>query len=134
MKHLFKAALLALALLPVLGACERPEARVRNVAESFLNVYFAGDYAAAADFCTPELRVWVDRMAEKMETVPEETQQKIKEALGQTSFNIVSVEVDEKAGSAVVHYDVSVPGIEKPVPKKLLLKLEGRTALVNHVE
>ena len=124
----------ALALLFAFCACERPEARVRSVAETFLNVYYTGDYARAADFCTPQLARTLERAGETQGELPDELEQKMKEAVSKTSFNIVSVEVDEKAGSAVVHYDVSVPGIEKPVPKKLLLKLEGRTALVNHVE
>ena len=133
MKHYLSTAFCALALL-LACACERPEDRVRDVAETFLNAYFTGDFAAAADFCTPRLAHHVIQGAQPLEQLPSELEQKMKEAVRQTSFNIVSVEVDEEAGTAVVRYTLSGPGLEKPVPKSMTLQLEGRTALVDRIE
>ena len=133
MKHLLKAALAALALLLAAGACQRAETRVQSVAETFLSAYYTGDYAAAATACTPAFAKAV-RYSAPDAALPEETVQKIKEALSRTSFEIVSVTVDKDAASAVVRYDLSVPGLGKPVPKALSLQLEGRTALVDGIQ
>ena len=130
MKRLVTVLLAAL----VLGACQSPETRVQNVAETFLNAYYTADYEAAAACCTPELAERINRMAGELEGVPAQTAQRIKEALAGTSFKIVSVELDEDAASAVVHYELSVPDIERPVPKALTLQLEGRTALVDGIQ
>ena len=123
------------ALMLSLTACESPESRVRNVAETFLHAYYAGDYGAAADFCTPACAERVRYAGpDILVDLPDEAQAKIKEALSRTSFEIVSVEVDEDAASALVHYALSVPDVEKPVPMTLKLQLEGRTALVDGIQ
>lgn len=130
MKRFIPALLAVLAL----GACQSPESRVKNVAETFLNVYYTPDYAAAAACCTPELGGRLLQLGEEMEGVPPQTAQRIKEALAGTSFEIVSVELDEDAASALVRYELSVPDLDRPVPKTLTLKLEGRTALVDGIQ
>jgi len=130
MKRLLAFLLAALAL----SACQSPENRVKSVAETFLHAYYTADYEAAAACCTPEFGERMMRVAEDLESVPEQTAQKIKEALVRTSFEIVSVELDEDAASAFVRYDLSVPDVEKPVPMTLKLQLEGRTALVDGIQ
>ena len=130
MKRLVTVLLAVLAL----SACQSPETRVQNVAETFLNAYYTPDYAAAAACCTPELGERLVQLGEELEGVPPRTAQKIKEALARTSFEIVSVELDEDAASALVRYELSVPDLDKPVPKTLTLKLEGRTALVDGIQ
>lgn len=131
MKKLLLAA--ALCLL-ALCACQRTEKRVTSVAETFLNGYYTADYAAAAALCTPEFAAQLSRAADAQADLPAATAQKMKEALSGTSFTIVSVELDEESASARVRYDLSVPGLEKPVPKILKLQIEGRTALVDGIE
>ena len=42
--------------------------------------------------------------------------------------------MDEEAGTAVVHYALTVPGIEGAVSKQLRLQLEGRAAAVDGIE
>ena len=130
MKRFFVLLLAVLAL----GACQSPEKRVQNVAETFLNVYYTPDYAAAAAYCTPELGARLMQLGEELDGVPPQTAQKIKEALARTSFEIVSVELDEDAASALVRYELSAPDLERPVPKALTLQLEGRTALVDGIQ
>ena len=125
--------LLACCLL-ALCACQRAEDRVRTVSETFLHAYYTGDYAAAAAQCTPRLAAPVSKGAEDPAPVPEDLAEKMKEALSQTSFQIVSIELDEDAASALVRYELSVPDCEKPVPMTLKLQLEGRTALVDGIE
>ena len=122
------------ALALAAGACSRTESRVQAVAETFLHAYYTGDYAAAAASCTPAYGTLLTRSAEGGDAVSEETRAKIKEALSKTSFTIVSVEVDEAAASALVRYELTVPGLERPVPKSLKLQLEGRTALVDGIQ
>jgi len=124
----------ALCCLLPLCACHRTENRVGKVAESFLNVYYAGDYASAAALCTPRLAALVGRGGESSDRIPEETAAKMKEALSETSFQIVSVTVDEDAAFARVCYELTAPGLGRPVPKTLRLQLEGRTALVDGIE
>jgi hypothetical protein len=128
-----KRLIIALFALLALSACSSTESRVEAVAESFLNVYYAGDYAAAADYCTPDFAEHVVSAGSEAE-LPADLQLKIKEAVSQTSFDIVSVELDEDAASALVRYELHVPDLEKPVPKALRLQLEGRTALVDGIE
>lgn len=130
MKRLFALLLAVLAL----SACESTETRVRNVSETFLNAYYTSDYAAAAACCTPAYAAHLNRLAEQVAELPAETEQKMKEALAGTSFEIVSIEVDEEASTALVHYELSIPSVEKPVPMSLRLQLEGRTALVDGVQ
>lgn len=118
----------------VLVACQRPEKQVESVAEAFLKNYYATDYATAAAQCTPRFAALVEQGAEDQESLPADLEQKIKEAVEQTSFKIVSIDLDEDAASARVSYDVYVPGLEKPVLKVLRLQLEGGTALVDGIE
>ena len=125
--------LLACCLL-AFGACQRPEKRVQAVAETFLHAYYTGNYAAAAAQCTPRLAALVSLGAESESTVPDDVAAKIKEALSGTSFEIVSVEMDEAAASARVRYDLTVPDVEGPVPMTLVLQLEGGTARVDRIE
>ena len=126
---------MVLALALAAGACSRTEDRVRAVSETFLHAYYTGDYATAAGCCTPAL---AERLLafgpDVLVETPDEIRTKIKEALSRTSFEIVSVEVDEDAASAFVHYALSVPDVDKPVPMTLKLQLEGRTALVDGIE
>ena len=130
MKNIFSA-LLALLFLT---ACERTEDRVEALSETFLNAYYTADYQRAAEVCTPAFAAQVSKGAEMQERIPAEVMQKMKEAVSQTSFNIVSVDVDKEAGKALVCYELQVPGLEKPVPKRLRLQLEGRTAQVDGIE
>jgi hypothetical protein len=125
--------LLACCLL-ALGACQRPEKRVQAVAETFLHAYYTADYATAAAQCTPRLAALVSQGTEDPSVVPDDLAQTMKEALSRTSFQIISVEMDEDAASARVHYELSVPDVDKPVPMTLVLQLEGGTARVDRIE
>ena len=128
-----KRLIIILVALLALPACESTESRVEAVAETFLNGYYACDFAAAAACCTPTFAERVLYAGSDVE-LPADLQQKIKEAVSQTSFEIVSVELDEDAAFARVRYELHVPELEKPVPKTLRLQLEGRTALVDGIE
>ena len=119
-------------LLPL--ACQRTESRVREVAETFLNAYYTADYDRAAQCCTPALAALVSKGAQARSPVPDEVAEKMKEAVRQTSFNIVFVEVDPEGTTARVGYELTVPGLDKPVPKTLHLQLEGGTAHVHRIE
>ena len=127
-------ALLCLSYLFALAACQRTENRVAAVAETFLNAYYTADYRQASEVCTPAFAAQVSKGAGMEDRISAEVLQKIKEAVSRTSFNIVSIEVDKEAGKALVRYELLVPGLEKPVPKKLRLQLEGRTAQVDGIE
>ena len=120
--------------LVALSACHPLEKRVGNTAEDFLKAYYSADYAKAASFCTPAFAGQVGKGAQVQDRLPEEIVQKMKEAVSQTSFKLVSVEVDKEAGKAVVHYELMAPTLEKPMPKRLLLQLEGRAAAVDGIE
>lgn len=133
MRTLLLRVLLALSLLLPL-ACQRTESRVKEVAETFLNAYYTADYDRAAQCCTPALAALVSKGAQARSPVPAEVAEKMKEAVRQTSFNIVFVEVDPDVAAARVRYDLTVPGLDKPVPKTLHLQLEGRTARVDRIE
>ena len=126
-----KAGLLVLCLL--MFSCQREENRAETVAENFLKAYYSAQYARAARLCTPELARLVVK-GELPQELPEQTEQKIKEAVSQTSFKIVSVEVDEESSCATVCYELSAPGLERPAEKRLVLKLEGRSAAVDRIE
>ena len=123
-----------LACLLAFTACQSQEKRVRITAEQFLKAYYTADYATAASFCTPSLAGRLNRGAEIETRVPEEIAQKMKEAVQQTSFKVVSVEVDKENACAVVHYELMAPMLEGPVPKRMLLQLEGRAAAVDGIE
>ena len=128
--------ILTVALCCLLGltACQSPEKRAQVTAEQFLTAFYAGEYGAAADFCTPAYAARLSKVSAVQNAVPDEIAQKMKEAVSETSFKIVSVEVDEEAGTAVVHYALTVPGIEGAVSKQLRLPLEGRAAAVDGIE
>ena len=128
--------ILTVALCCLLGltACQSPEKRAQVTAEQFLTAFYAGEYGTAADFCTPAYAARLSKVSAVQSVVPDEIAQKMKEAVSGTSFKIVSVEVDEEAGTAVVHYALTVPGIEGAVSKQLRLQLEGRAAAVDGIE
>ncbi|MBR0223165.1 MAG: DUF4878 domain-containing protein [Bacteroidales bacterium] len=134
MKKIVLRALLLLSCLPGLSACTSSEKRAHDVARQFLDAYYTGEYGQAAALCTPAYAAKLSKIADVQGIVPEAIAQKMKEAVSGTSFKIVSVDVDEEATSAVVHYELTVPGIEGPVSKQLHLQLEGRTAAVNGIE
>ena len=133
MKKIVSVALCALTLL-ALTACQRPEDRVKAVAEKFLTAYYTADYAAAAELCTPRLAGLVSLGADGQAVLPADLVEKMKEAVSQTSFNIVSVDIDETGSMATVNYLLTVPDLDEPLPKTLILKLEGGTALVDRIE
>ena len=137
MKTRLKRALLCLVWLPCLlapTACDQTRERVETLSETFLNAYYTADYQRASEVCTPAFAAQVSKGAEMQDNIPAEVLQKMKEAVSRTSFNIVSVDVDKEAGKALVCYELQVPGLEKPVPKRLRLQLEGRTAQVDGIE
>ena len=133
MKKIVSVALCALTLL-ALAACQRPEDRVKAVAETFLHAYYTADYAAAAEHCTPRLATLVSLGTDAQATLPADLAEKMKEAVALTSFKIVSVDVDEEASSARVVYLPTVPELDQPVEKALTLQMEGGTALVDRIE
>ena len=120
--------------LLALSACQSQEKRIRNTAEQFLKAYYTADYKAAATYCSPALASRLNRGAEMGSHVPEEIAAKMKEAVLQTSFKVVSVEVDKENACAVVHYEITSPMLDGPVMKQMLLQLEGRTAAVDGIE
>lgn len=126
-----KAGLLALCLFMV--SCQRAENRAEAVAENFLKAYYSADYARAARLCTPELARIVAK-GEMPQELPEETAQKIKEALSGTSFKIVSVDAEHESPVVTVWYELSAPGLAGPLRKKLVLQFEGRSAAVDRIE
>lgn len=117
-----------------LTSCSSPEKRVRTAAEGFLKAYYTGNCEKAAEFCTPRLAELVSRGAADSGKVPEETSERIKEAAMQTSFTIISVELDRETGKAVVHYELTVSDSNLPIPKELALEIEGRAAAVDGIE
>ena len=133
MKKIVSWTIVALCLL-ALSACQSQEKRIRNTAEQFLKAYYAADYAAAATCCTPALASRLNRGIEMGTHVPDEIALKMKEAVSQTSFKIVSVNVDPETSLAFVQYELSAPMLDGPVLKQLLLQLEGRTAAVDGIE
>ncbi len=117
-----------------LSACQSTESRVQDVAETFLNAYYSGDYEAAAASCTPEYGERLTRYSSALDGISPQMKAKMQENLSQTSFQIDSIKVDESAASAFVHYHITTPSLDKPVPKGLKLQLEGRTALVDGIQ
>lgn len=124
--------LLSLALFTSCGTVRR-EKTVSKVANEFLTAYYGMDYEAAKALSTPELAV-VTALGTDMSTLPEEIVERVKKAAGATSFQIVSIDVESSETVAEVLFDLYSPELEKPLRKKLLLKTEGRLALVSAVE
>ena len=133
MKNVVPVLVAILGLFSAAG-CHRTEKNVRTTAESFLEAFYAADYGRAAAYCTPSFATVVEKGSASGAGLPDEVAEKIKEAVAQTSFTIVSLEVDEEAGTAVVRYELSAPGLCGPVSKRLELQLEGRAAAVNGIE
>ena len=120
--------------LLALTSCHSAERRAGDVAEQFLKAYYSADYAKAATLATPAFSGHLSKGAALQDRLPDEIAQKMKEAVAQTSFKIVSVKADKEAGTAVVYYELSAPTLDGPMPKQLLLKLEGRSAAVDGIE
>ena len=117
-----------------LTSCQSAESRVESAAETFLNGYYSADYQMVLGVCTADFRERLRSFMPGLADIPDTLEGKIKEALSRTSFKIVSTELDKDAGTALVSYELTVPHLEKPVPKRLRLKIEGRTALVDGIE
>ena len=117
--------------LLALASCHSAERRAGDVAEQFLKAYYSADYAK---FATPAFSGHLSKGAALQDRLPDEIAQKMKEAVAQTSFKIISVKADKEAGTAVVYYELSAPTLDGPMPKQLLLKLEGRSAAVDGIE
>lgn len=131
-KFSFIASLALCSLVSV--CCTSSTERATTVASSFLSTYYSADYDSARTFCTPHCSELIGQATANISSLPDVIQAKIKEASAETSFEIVSVDAKSVEGEASVIYLLHVPGLEKPLSKRLVLKLEGRTALVDTVE
>lgn len=117
-----------------LTGCTSKSERVSDVAGKFLTAWYAMDYEQAASLCTEHCSALVRESAQGLEDIPEVLLQKMKKASEETSFEIISVDTESCEGKAFVEYRLHVPGLEKPVVKRLVLNVEGRTAFVDAVE
>lgn len=129
-----KKILFVFAVLACAVGCTSKEEIATDVAGKFLKAWYSMDYNLASGLCTEHCSALVLESAKSVSDVPETLLQKMKKASEETSFEIIFVDTESCEGQAIVEYLLTVPGLERALTKRLVLKVEGRAAFVDTVE
>lgn len=103
MKKILIAAFLAFFAL---YGCTPKADKAAAVANGFLTSFFNMDYEGAAAFCTPGIAAVLCDTIPASEYPSEEIRAKVAEASKKTTFKIVSSQIEEESGAAVVNYEI----------------------------
>ena len=129
-----KRLLCAIFLLASLCSCTSKADKATAAATGFLTRLFNMDYAGAAAFCIGDIAAMLCDTVAAGDYPGEEIRTKMAEASRNTSFKIVSSEVDEKTGAVVICYEIR-PGDAVgggAIPRKMRLeKIEGDWKIVS---
>jgi len=129
-----KAFLIFTVMAGFLCGCTNKQEIALSVADSFLKSYYCLDYHSAESFCTPELAAKIEEAVRDIDDLPEYVRKKMKEASEETSYEIIAVDAESVKGEAAVLYRLFASGLDKPLEKRLRLKIERDSALVYAVE
>lgn len=103
MKRILIAAFLA--FFALYGCAPRAD-KAASVANGFLTSFFNMDYESAAAFCTPDIAAVLCDTIAAGDYPSEEIRAKVVEASRKTTFKIVSSQIEEESGAAVVDYEI----------------------------
>lgn len=124
----------ALFLLAALCSCTPKADKAAAVADSFLTSFFKMDYAGAAAFCTDDIAEMLRDTIAAGDYPSEEIRAKVVEASKKTTFKIVSSEIDEETGAAVIAYEIRPYGAvgEGTIPHTMRLeRIDGDWKIVS---
>ena len=94
-----------LAIFALYG-CAPGADKAAAVANDFLTSFFKMDYEGAAAFCTPDIAAVLCDTIAASEYPSEEIRKKVVEASRKTTFKIVSSQIEEESGAAVIDYEI----------------------------
>ena len=95
-----------LCLMAVLGGCTPKTEKAAAVANDFLTAFFNMNYEGAASLCTDEIAAALRDTIAADAYPSEEICAKVVEASRNTTFKIVSSNVDEETGDVVIDYEI----------------------------
>ena len=126
--------IVVLFLLAALCSCTPKADKAAAVADSFLTSFFKMDYAGAAAFCTDDIAEMLRDTIAVGDYPSEEIRAKVVEASKKTTFKIVSSEIDEETGAAVIAYEIRPYGAvgEGTIPHTMRLeRIDGDWKIVS---
>ena len=130
MKRLFLTAIVA--IFAITGCAPKAD-KAASVAGDFLTSFFNMDYAGAAALCSDDIAAMLRDTVAADEYPSEEIRAKVIEASKQTSFKIVSSEVEEETGAVVVSYEIHPYGAvgNTAIPHTMrLARMDGEWKIV----
>ncbi len=126
--------ILVICLLAALCSCTPRADKAAAVATGFLADFFNMKYDAAAAFCTGDIAEMLRDTIAAGDYPSEEIRAKVEEASKKTTFKIISSEIDEETGAAVVAYEIRPYGAvgEGTIPRTMHLeKIDGSWKIVS---
>lgn len=95
-----------LMLALALSGCSSRSGKAESAASGFLTAFFDMDFNRAAAFCSDDIAAIVRDTIADSDYPSEEIRAKVVEASRKTTFKIVSSQIEEKSGAAVVGYEI----------------------------
>ena len=133
MKKILIAAILAFFAL---YGCAPKADKAAAVANDFLESFFNMDYEGAAAFCTPDIAAVLCDTIAASEYPSEEIRAKVVEASKKTTFKIVSSQIEEESGAAVVNYEIRPYGAvgDGTIPRTMHLERVDGNWIITSLE
>lgn len=101
-----KTAILTLCTVLALCGCTHGADKASATASDFLTAFFDMDFNRAAAFCSDDIAAIVRDTIADSDYPSEEIRAKVVEASRKTTFKIVSSQIEEESGAAVVGYEI----------------------------
>ena len=96
-----------LSAMLALSGCAPTTDKAAAVATDFLSEFFNMNYAGAAALCSDDIAAMLRDTIASDAYPSEEIRAKVIEASKNTTFKILSSEVDEESGEVVINYEIS---------------------------
>lgn len=123
-----------LMLAMALCGCISRSGKAEATASGFLTAFFDMDFERAAAFCTPDIAAILCDTIPAGDYPSEEIRAKVIEASKKTTFKIVSTQIEEESGAAVVNYEISPYGAvgDGTIPRTMRLeRMDGEWKVVS---
>ena len=103
-----------------LNSCKDYTPGASEIAQQFIDAYFANDFNHAATFCNDEIASVMHSAATDFESIDPAIKKVVTELTSRVGYEIKNVTVSDKT-NAIVEYEITTP--ESPAPASSYLKM-----------